>query len=289
MRFTRFPRVEQPSPPSARRVAAAKRAVQAEKDRYPLFPELVRYATTESRLDAMQEHRIAWWQQHRNHVAASWREARASLRSLPPGPRTGILRYWQTCSLPGHPRLSPWHAARPQSKKTLFLACPGRIATTEIDFRRASPKPLETFMIEIAISCDMSQTFWTANEFRPETKTRTRPAISAKPESENRQSVWRRSAKKQDPPHGQKTYRLAQTKPTVSTQSGGGPSEILFSCHFRLAPKLGRRSPIAKFTYCRHSRKILARPSERQASKKMNQLGPANLRSAELGFPQTSS
>jgi len=187
------------------------------------------------------------------------------------------------------PRLSPWHAARPQSKKTLFLACPGRIATTEIDFRRASPKPLETFMIEIAISCDMSQTFWTANEFRPETKTRTRPAISAKPESENRQSVWRRSAKKQDPPHGQKTYRLAQTKPTVSTQSGGGPSEILFSCHFRLAPKLGRRSPIAKFTYCRHSRKILARPSERRASKKMNQLGPANLRSAELGSPQTSS
>jgi hypothetical protein len=102
MRFNRFPRVEQPSPPSARRVAAAKR-VQAEKDRYPLFPELVRYATTESRLDAMQEHRITWWQQHRNHVAASWREARASLRSLPPGPRTGILRYWQTCSLPGHP------------------------------------------------------------------------------------------------------------------------------------------------------------------------------------------
>jgi hypothetical protein len=69
-----FPRGEQPSPPSARRVAAAKRAVQAEKDRYPLFPELVRYPTTESRLEAMQEHRITWWQQHRNHVAASWRE-----------------------------------------------------------------------------------------------------------------------------------------------------------------------------------------------------------------------
>ena len=103
MRFTRFPRIEQPTQPSTRRVAAAKRAVQAEKDRYPLFPELVRYATTESRLDAMQEHRITWWQQHRNHVAASWREARASLRSLPPGPRSGILRYWQTCSLPGHP------------------------------------------------------------------------------------------------------------------------------------------------------------------------------------------
>ena len=36
-------------------------------------------------------------------VAASWREARASLRSLPPGPSAGILRYWQTCSLPRTP------------------------------------------------------------------------------------------------------------------------------------------------------------------------------------------
>jgi hypothetical protein len=35
-----------------------KRAVQAEKDRYPLLSELVRYPTTESRLEAMQEHRI---------------------------------------------------------------------------------------------------------------------------------------------------------------------------------------------------------------------------------------
>jgi hypothetical protein len=96
MRFTRFPRGEhQPSPPSARRVAPAKRAVQAEKDRYPLFPELVRYATTESRLAAMQEHRTTGG--NSTVIAASWREARASLRSLPP--RAGILLRWQTCSL----------------------------------------------------------------------------------------------------------------------------------------------------------------------------------------------
>jgi hypothetical protein len=44
MRFTRFPGGET-NPPSARRVAAAKRAVQAEKDRYPLFPELVTHHT----------------------------------------------------------------------------------------------------------------------------------------------------------------------------------------------------------------------------------------------------
>ena len=191
MRFTRFPRGEhQPSPPSARRVAVAKRAVQAEKDRYPLFPELVRYATTESRLAA-------------------------------------------------------------------------RIAPTQIDFRRPPSQPLGTLMIEIAISCYMSQTFWTANEFRPKTKTRTLPTINAKPQSEIRQSVCRRSAKKPDPPHSQKTYRLAQTKPIVSTQSGCGPSAILFPRHFRVAPKLGRRAPIAKFTYCRHPRKIPARSSDR--------------------------
>ena len=68
MRFTLFPRIEQPTQPSARRVAAAKRAVKAEKDRYPLFPELVRYSTTQSRLDAMQE--------HRNHVVATAPQSR---------------------------------------------------------------------------------------------------------------------------------------------------------------------------------------------------------------------
>ena len=37
MRFTRFHASSSPPPPSTRRVAAAKRAVQAEKDRYPLL------------------------------------------------------------------------------------------------------------------------------------------------------------------------------------------------------------------------------------------------------------
>ena len=58
MRFTRFPRGGQPSPPSARRVAAAKRAVQAEKDRYPLFPELVTHHTPEARLAAIDRPRL---------------------------------------------------------------------------------------------------------------------------------------------------------------------------------------------------------------------------------------
>jgi hypothetical protein len=141
-------------------------------------------------------------------------------------------------------------------------------------------------MIKIAISCYMSQTFWTANEFRPETKTRTLPTIDAKPESENRQSVCRRSAKKQDPPHRQETHRLAQTKPTVSTQSRCRPSAILFSCNFPVAPKLGRRAPIAKFTYCRHSRKIPARPSDRRAPQKITEPTEVQLGLAPVVHPK---
>ena len=53
MRFTRFPRVERPTPPSARHVAAARRAVQAKKDWFPLFPELVTHHTPEARLAAI--------------------------------------------------------------------------------------------------------------------------------------------------------------------------------------------------------------------------------------------
>jgi hypothetical protein len=103
VRFKRYPRVEKPTPPSPQRVAAARRSVQAEKDRYALFPELVTYQTVEERLDAFQEHRITWWQEQRNFQAASWRKARALLQSLPPGPRKGIIRYWQKGTLPGDP------------------------------------------------------------------------------------------------------------------------------------------------------------------------------------------
>ena len=62
MRFTRFPRVERPTPPSGRRVAAAQTGVQAEKDRFPLFPELVTHHTPEARLAAIDRQRVEWWQ-----------------------------------------------------------------------------------------------------------------------------------------------------------------------------------------------------------------------------------
>lgn len=52
MRFIRYPKGEtyQVTP---RKLAAARRAVQAQKDRYPLFPEFVTHKSAEERLDAI--------------------------------------------------------------------------------------------------------------------------------------------------------------------------------------------------------------------------------------------
>src|ERR1700757_3879231 len=49
MRFTRYPRWE-PYEVTPRKLAAARRAVQREKDRYPLFAELLKHQTPEDRL-----------------------------------------------------------------------------------------------------------------------------------------------------------------------------------------------------------------------------------------------
>ena len=102
MRFTRYPRAEsyQITP---RKLAAARRAVQREKDRYPLFPELLTHQTAEQRIASIATSREEWWQNVRDHQAKQWRLARKSLHDLSPGPRAAITRYWQVCGFPGDP------------------------------------------------------------------------------------------------------------------------------------------------------------------------------------------
>ena len=87
-----------------RKLAAARRAVQKEKDRCPLFPELLKHKSAEERLKAVASDREQWWQRMRDHRAKQWRRARKALRALPPGPRAAIKRYWQTSGFPGIPR-----------------------------------------------------------------------------------------------------------------------------------------------------------------------------------------
>ena len=102
MRFTRFPRhtVRENTP---RRVATARRAVQTEHDKFPLFPELCTHKNAEERLVAIEVGGAQWWQELRDLKAKKWREARARLRTLRPSLAEGIKRYWQTCRWPGDP------------------------------------------------------------------------------------------------------------------------------------------------------------------------------------------
>src|SRR5260370_37474937 len=89
MRFTRYPKGEayQITP---RKLAAARRAVQREKNRYPLFRELLKHQTAEDRLASIAVERETWWQEMRERQAHPWSKARQALRDLPPGPRRAM-------------------------------------------------------------------------------------------------------------------------------------------------------------------------------------------------------
>jgi hypothetical protein len=108
--------------------------------RFPPLPLNGPYRPRRPLPAAMQEHRTTWWQQHRNHVAARWREARASLKSLPPGPRAGILRLADLLAA-RTPCLPPWHAARPQSKETLFWRALAELCRLKLISQGRLPNP----------------------------------------------------------------------------------------------------------------------------------------------------
>ena len=98
MRFTRYPKSDRPESRtvSPQRLAAAKKAVQKDKDSWALFPENVKHQTAEERISAWNVGAFEFWQDQRAHVAATWRRARARLRKLPALKRAGLIRYWQT-------------------------------------------------------------------------------------------------------------------------------------------------------------------------------------------------
>lgn len=114
-----------PLPWSARRLAAAGRAVRRELDAVPLFPELARYRSIEERVAQMEAGREDFHRAMRAHRAAAWRRARAELARLPRTTRAGVLRYWARGHLPPDPgyllsllhdlrarHWAPWRALR---------------------------------------------------------------------------------------------------------------------------------------------------------------------------------
>lgn len=102
MRFDRYPKCDRGTA-SPQRVAAAKRAVERDRENCGLFPEMMVHKTVEERLEAVLDGRVTWWRQMRNVVAADWRRARKLVRELPETSRRGLLRYWQTGAFPCQP------------------------------------------------------------------------------------------------------------------------------------------------------------------------------------------
>lgn len=100
MRFTRFPRWS-PCVVTERKLAYARRAIQRSLDGCPLFPELAEQRSPEQRMADNEWHGRVHWRNMRYTQAETWREARRELALLRPSQRTGLLRYWQQCNLPG--------------------------------------------------------------------------------------------------------------------------------------------------------------------------------------------
>ena len=100
----RFKRLARPAarPITNRRVAAAKRALQKERDRFPLLVNWIvdQQPTPEERLKRFQTAEVARQQYRRDQAAATWRWARNLLRVLPAATQQTILRRWNTHPCP---------------------------------------------------------------------------------------------------------------------------------------------------------------------------------------------
>ena len=111
MRFTRYPNGE-PYQITPRKLAAARRAVQKDKDRYPLFPELVKHQTAEDRLTSIAVERETWWQEMRE------RQARLS--------KTWLWKSLRlSCADSGHDQIQWRSICTSKGRKVTRMTCSG--------------------------------------------------------------------------------------------------------------------------------------------------------------------
>ncbi len=95
----RIPRPTLP-PRSARRIANAKRAVEADKEACGLFPELAKFQTAEERLDHIDAIEVRRWQGIRDNEARNWKELRRRLRTMATDKRDRFLAEWNAAYCP---------------------------------------------------------------------------------------------------------------------------------------------------------------------------------------------
>jgi hypothetical protein len=87
-------------PVTGRRLSAARRALQREKESVGLFPELQPTETPEQRIARLDAYAQEHMQRMRDRTAAMWRRVRSAFRTLTPAQRQYVLAQWNA---------SNWH------------------------------------------------------------------------------------------------------------------------------------------------------------------------------------
>ncbi|WP_224962599.1 hypothetical protein [Geomonas subterranea] len=106
MRFKRYGRIEaQTRGVTPRRLAAARRALQNERDKLPLFADLIAETqpTPEDRIKKVDAGLIEQMHEARDRYAGYWRRIRQNLRAMDPEERKHLLWYWNRSMMPATP------------------------------------------------------------------------------------------------------------------------------------------------------------------------------------------
>lgn len=103
IRFKRYGRIEeQVRGITPRRLAAAKRALQRERDKLPLFADIIAETqpTPEERITKIDTGLIGQMFEARNRIAAKWRECPRALRAMPADESAHLLWHWNRSMMP---------------------------------------------------------------------------------------------------------------------------------------------------------------------------------------------
>lgn len=101
--WQRYEITKEPREWTSRRLQAAHRAVQREKDANALFPELCRFSTVGERTEQIDSRQDKFVRRMRSFRAQQWLGVRRQLRQLPQEFRERVLAKWNTGFMPGDP------------------------------------------------------------------------------------------------------------------------------------------------------------------------------------------
>jgi hypothetical protein len=84
-----------------RRIGCAKRAIQKQKNRIPLFADQVNWPTPIQRITAFDEATFKAFTNFRKLALKNWLEGRRMLRDMDTNKKKRFLEYWNNSSMPG--------------------------------------------------------------------------------------------------------------------------------------------------------------------------------------------